>query len=822
MRTDLPQGTVTFLFTDIEGSTRLLRDLGASAYADALAEHRRVLRDAFTTHGGVEVDTQGDAFFYVFPAAADAVVAAELAQGALTAGPVRVRMGLHTGEGSRSDEGYVGEDVHLGARVAAAGHGGQVLLSASTRELVDAELTDLGEHRLKDFDGPVWIYQLGSDRFPPLKTISNTNLPRPASSFVGRERETAEVVERLQDGARLLTLTGPGGSGKTRLAIEAATSLLPEFRNGTFWIGLAPVRDPDLVPETIGQVLGAKDGLADHIGERQMLLLLDNLEQVIGAAPGLADLVERCPNLAILVTSRERLRVRGEVEYPVAPLADPEAVQLFITRAGVEPDETVRALCRALDNLPLAIELAAARVPVLTPAQILERLSGRLDLLKGGRDADPRQQTLRATIEWSHELLNADEQKLFAQLSVFAGGCTLESAEAVLGADLDTLQSLVDKSLLRRTDDRFWLLETIREFASERLEASGEADEVRRQHASFFLALAEEAEPYTRGAEPNAWLDRLAEDHDNLRAALDWMDASNEGELALRMTGALDDYWCLRHHHPEGRRLLDRALESAAGSNAARAKALAGAAHLARDAGDHVDGQARGEESVAIYQKLGGSEGIGRALLYLAANEADAGSFAVAKRHFAESAELLEAAGDASLSLFATRLEAWMVYELGDIEGAQVLQEENLRRARSLGDRTLEGSILGGISSYYAERGDVGGAAATAADSIRIFLELGQAHGVAGELFRGAAAFALAGEPQLAAQLIASGEAFYEEAGIGVLPYQKRENAWTLERVRERLDQPEVDAAWERGRKLTVEAAASLAIPRLTEIAASG
>src|SRR6266508_4557761 len=400
VRRELPSGTVTFLFTDIEGSTKLLNQLGPQTYADALREHRRVVRKAFARHGGVEVDTQGDAFFVAFPTAPGALEAAREAQEALAQGPIRVRMGLHTGTPHLAEEGYVGQDVHEGARIAAAGHGGQVLLSKETCDLVDAPVTDLGEHRLKDFEQPVWIFQLGAERFPPLKTISNTNLPRPASSFVGRDKEVEEVAALLQGGARLLTLTGPGGSGKTRLAIEAAGELVPKFKAGVFWVGLAPLRDPALVVETIAQTLGAQDGLAEHIGERELLLLLDNLEHVVDTAPELASLVETCPNLRLLVTSRELLRVRAEVEYPVLPLAEPEAVELFCARARAGPDETVHELCRALDDLPLALELAAARASVLSPKQILERLAQRLDVLKGGRDADPRQQTLRATIEW--------------------------------------------------------------------------------------------------------------------------------------------------------------------------------------------------------------------------------------------------------------------------------------------------------------------------------------------------------------------------------------------------------------------------------------
>ena len=318
-------------------------------------------------------------------------------------------------------------------------------------ELVEISLTDLGEHRLKDIAEAVAIYQLGEGSFPPLKTISNTNLPRPASSFVGRERELAEVLGRIGRGARLLTLTGPGGSGKTRLAIEAAATLVPEYKSGVFWVGARVASRPGLVTETVARTLGAKDGLAEHIGERELLLLIDNLEHVIEAAAELSALVSACPNLTLLVTSRELLRVQGEVQYEVLPLAEPEAAALFCERAQLEPTKEIAEVCARLDSLPLAVELAAARTKALSPAQILERLSQRLDLLKGGRDADPRQQTLRATIDWSEDLLAAEERQLFRRLSVFVGGCTLEAAEDVCDADLDTLQSLVEKSLLRFT-----------------------------------------------------------------------------------------------------------------------------------------------------------------------------------------------------------------------------------------------------------------------------------------------------------------------------------------------------------------------------------
>ncbi len=401
MRRDLPTGTVTFVFTDVECSTRLLEELGADAYGELLSRHHEVCRSAWAAHGGVEVDTAGDAFFVAFPTASGALAAAADAQEALDELGLRVRMGVHTGEVSLGETGYVGFEVHRAARIAAAAHGGQVVVSgAAAAEAGAAELLDLGEHRYKDVDEPVAIFQLGRESFPPLKTISNTNLPRPASSFVGRERELGDVIARFGEGARLVTLSGPGGSGKTRLAVEAAMTLVSKMKAGVFWIGLVALRDPMLVTETIARTLGAKSDLESHIGEREMLLLLDNLEQVIEAAPELSGLLRACPKLRLLVTSREPLRVDGEVEYPVPPLAESEAVALFCERARSEPSDDIRELCARLDNLPLAVELAAARTRALSPDQILARLSESLDLLRGGRDADDRQQTLRATIEW--------------------------------------------------------------------------------------------------------------------------------------------------------------------------------------------------------------------------------------------------------------------------------------------------------------------------------------------------------------------------------------------------------------------------------------
>jgi predicted ATPase len=665
-----PSGTVTFVFTDVEGSTTLLDDLGAEAYREALAEQRSALREAFAAHSGYEVDEAGDGLFFVFGSASEAVGAVAQATGALAEGPVRVRIGVHTGEALLDPPKYVGADVHKAARIMSAAHGGQVVLSSATHELVVADMLELGRHRLKDFAEPVSLYQLGFERFPPLRTISNTNLPVALSSFVGREREVSEVVSLVrEEGARLVTLAGPGGTGKTRLALEAAGELVSEFDAGVFWIGLAPIRNPALVLASITQALEATHELAEHIGEKHLLLVLDNMEQVIESAVELATLLHSCPQLCVLVTSRELLRVDGEVVYAVPALAEPEAVALFCARAQVEPDEDVGELCSRLDNLPLALELAAARVSVLTPAQILERISGRLDLFRAGRGADPRQQTLRTTIEWSFELLTDEEGLLFSRLGVFRGGCTLEAAEQVVEADLDTLQSLVDKNLLRHSGERFWMLQTIREYARELLERGGEGESVRRRHAEHYLGLAETAyvewHDYPDLAESGtAWSHRLDQEHDNLRSALDFLRELDSGGY-LQLAGSLGWFWAIRPPYAEASLRLEDAL--AAGAEDGRSTA--------------------------------------RALYSLAVLESYAGRYETAESRLRQAIEIWEAIGDES-DLLETRNQIGMVlYRGGDSLQALEVFEQNLVLARRLGQQSIVTASLRGVCQLLLATG---------------------------------------------------------------------------------------------------------------------
>jgi len=823
MRHDLPSGTVTFLFTDVEGSTKLLHDLGADAFADALAAHRRIVREVIGSHGGVEVDTQGDAFFVAFPSAPVALAAAAEACERLASGRVRIRLGIHTGTPLMTDEGYVGVDVHRAARIAACGHGGQVLVSSTTAALVDADgLRDLGLHRLKDLSAPERIYQLRGSEFPPLKSLYQTNLPIATTPFLGREKELGEVLGLLsREEVRLLTLTGPGGTGKTRLGAQAAGTLAEGYPSGVWWIPLASLRDAALVIETAARTLGAQGGLVDHIGDKSMLLLFDNFEQVIGAAADVGALLTSCPNLDLLVTSREPLHVSGEQEYAVPPLVHEEGVGFFLAHArSVDPNfevgDDVSEICRRLDDLPLALELAAARVKAFSSEQILERLDQRLPLLTGGaRDLPERQRTLRATIEWSYELLTPEEQRLFTRLAVFRGGCTLEAAEQVTGADVDTLQSLVDKSLVRRTRDRFWMLETIREYAGERLEESCEAKERERRHADVFLALAEEADPHLRG-DPKEWLDRLDPEHDNFRAALDRLETAGETELVLRLAGSLHRFWYMRGHLSEARRRFETALAAERRPTRARASALDGAATIALEAGDNATARLHAEEALAIHQAAGEAWGIAWSMFLLAQVVREEGDLATTRDMYEESARRFEELGDEHYVLLAMFHVAWMSGDLGDKERERTLHEENLRRARATSNKRMESLILHNLGLYARDEGRFRDAGRMHDEAYRIVRDLDEPVEIADSISRFASTLARAGKADSAARLLSCSEALREEIGFSRSWVIKR-NEETLGIVRSELDEAAFDEAWEKGRTLMPDEAAALALESLDD-----
>ena len=832
---ELPSGTVTFLFTDVEGSTRLLLELGTEGYAEALAEHRRVLRDAFGSNGGVEVDTQGDAFFVAFPTAPGALGAASDAVAVLGSGPIRVRLGLHTGTPLLTPEGYVGTDVHRAARIAACGHGGQVLISSSTAALLDPSnsllqgmlLRDLGEHRLKDLSAPERIYQLGDREFPALKSLYRTNLPVPGTPFLGRETELGEVCELLtRDDVRLLTLTGAGGSGKTRLALQSAGALAELFPDGVYWVPLAPLRDPRLVLPGAAKAVGTDDGLAEHIADKRLLLLFDNFEHLTDAAPDAAALLATCPSLCLLVTSREPLHVSGEQEYLVPPLVHTEAVDFFTAKArGIRPDfapdDAVPLICRRLDDLPLALELAAARIKALSSQEILSRLEHRLPLLTGGaRDLPERQRTLRATIDWSYELLGVDEQRLYACLAVFRGGCTLDAAEQITGADLDTLQSLVDKSLVRHNEGRYWMLETIREHATERLDASGEADETRRRHALHYLELAEEADPYLRevalrgGHHHLDWLDRLETEHDNLRAALDRLAAAGETQLVLRTAGALVEFWFENAHFVELRTRLLAALEADDQPTAARAKALLGACDTLGVSKDDVRAIRCADEALVISRALGDRSGIADSLFRLGTNASNQGDYKAALPLLEEARGLFEEVGDQDAALNVSRSLASTSERLGDREHAQKLYAENLALARALGNTYIVSVSLGALAVAAASDGRADEALALAREHLPTARDFGKLD-FSTSLFRVAYVLARAGRAEAAAMVLASAEAIADE--IGAAWGRMRDlNEQTRELARAQLSDDAFAEAGERGRTLDVDEAMELALRELT------
>jgi predicted ATPase/class 3 adenylate cyclase/Tfp pilus assembly protein PilF len=824
--TSLPEGTVTFLFTDIEGSTRLLQHLG-DRYADLLAEHRRLLRAAFSAHQGHELGTEGDSFFVVFSRASDALHAVIDAQRALAAhpwpegAPVRVRMGLHTGEPILTPEGYVGLDVHRAARVNGCGYGGQILLSQGTRDLLGHELPsgvtlrDMGEHRLKDLLHPEHLFQvviegLPAD-FPALKSLSikPNNLPLQLSSFIGREQEMAEV-KRLLGATRLLTLTGTGGAGKTRLALQVTADLLEEYAEGVWLVELAALTEGNLLPQAVADALHMREEpnrplmatLVEHLRPRRVLLLLDNCEHLVEACARLAEgLLQSCPKLKILATSREPLGIAGELTWrvPSLPVPDPErlprgeterlaaiapyeGVRLFLERAFFhQPRFTVTEgnaaavaeVCHRLDGIPLAIELAAARVKALPVEKIAERLDDRFRLLTGGsRTTLPRQQTLQALIDWSYDLLSAAERALLLRLSVFAGGWTLEAAEFVCtGEDekgtlvaggppeteapgdgsrppigsgpsaeawevLDLLTSLVEKSLVqyeeREGDGRYRLLETIRQYANEKLRCSVEAEPVRQRHHDYYLQLAEEAEPHLQGPEQAAWLRRLEREHDNLRAALDGSLASGHAEAGLRLAAALWPFWRIRVHWAEGRERLAAllALPETGEPTAVWARVLRGAGVLAYLQADFAAARSFFEQSRDLSQALGDRSGVAAAINNLGNVACEYGEYSTARSLFEESLAIRRELEDPVGIASCLNNLGNVALELGDYPAARAFQEQSLEIQRRIGDPYDIALSLNNLGLVASDLGDYDTAQALLEESLELRRQLEDKAGI--------------------------------------------------------------------------------------------
>jgi predicted ATPase/class 3 adenylate cyclase len=806
---DLPTGTVTFLFTDIEGSTKRWEQ-EPQAMQVALARHDAILRATIEAQEGHVFKTVGDAFCAGFADAHKGLTAALAAQRAVSGedwdslfhasnSALRVRMALHTGVVEQREGDYFGQPLNRVARLLSAGHGGQTLLSLGAYEMVrdnlpaGVQLLDLGEHRLKDLTRPERIFQLVAtglpSEFPPLKTLDNrpNNLPFERSPLIGRESEVASVVHILmRPNVGLLTLTGPGGTGKTRLALQAAAELVDDFEDGVFFVNLAPITDHNLVASTIAQTLGVKeaagtpmiDTLQGYLRERQILLLLDNFEQVVEAAPQVGQLLAGCPKLKVLVTSRVPLRVRNEHEYAVPPLALPpmasagskdarpaqpvetltqyEAVRLFIERAqAIKSDfevnndnaPAVAEICVRLDGLPLAIELAAARIRLLPPQAMLTRLQSRLKLLTGGaRDLPARQQTLSNTIEWSYDLLEAGEKQLFRRLAVFQGGRTLEAIEAVCNADgdfqvdvLDGVESLVSESLTRQVEGvegepRFVMLETIHEFARERLEESGEGEALRRHHALYFVGLAEEAEPHLIGHRQVEWMDRLEEEHDNLRAALRWAIDGKQVGVALAICGGIGEFWIRRGHHTEGREWLAQSLslppepENTAHEpvkiiKARRAKALLVAARLAMRRSDYNTARPLFEESLALFADVGNESGMALVLIdfpgsivNLSTDEANS---------YAERAlNLARESGNSHAIAYALYRMGDTALNHNDLTSAYNYYSESIGLSREAGGKALAALTLTKLAGIARSRGDFPTAQAQYEESLALYREL--------------------------------------------------------------------------------------------------
>jgi predicted ATPase len=813
---ELPSGTVTFLFTDIEGSTRLLHELGAERYAEALAEHRTVLRGAFSRHGGVEVDTQGDAFFVAFPTAPGALDAARDAQEALS---IPVRMGLHTGTPLLTDEGYVGPDVHRAARIAAAGHGRQLLVSAATAALLDPSnslLLDLGEHRLKDLSAPERIFQAGDGEFPPLKTLYATNLPVPATPFLGRDGELADVQELIRrDDVRLLTLTGPGGSGKTRLALQAAGAAGDAFPQGVWWVALAAVPKAEDVLPAAARALGGGGPLETVIVDRRLLLLLDNFEHVIDAAPVLAGVLEACPRLDVLVTSRERLRVAGEQVYPVPVLARDDSRELFVARARAaqpdfEPDEHVDELCARLDDLPLALELAAARTSLLTTRQLLDRLGERLDLLRGGRDAEVRQQTLRATIEWSYELLAPDEQRLFGALSIFRGGWTMETAERVCEADVELLQSLVDKSLVRRIESgRFLMLETIREFAAERLEAERRDDLLQRLLETLIeMFEAGNMRPESPGLPAMAL---AQEERPNVDVALEWAIEAGEADDGLHLLWMLEMYWATNDPFG-GRERVDALLtagETIDPAAYARALRFRGATYDFTHEATLAEQEYR--RAAEAFRSLGDEVEAGHIGHRLAFTAMRKGDLERARRLASEALELDRHSGNRRDEALALNVLGMVAFQEGDRENGLRLTLESASVAGSLGFTWFRGVTLLGTAEQLIALDDPDAAGPIFVDGLETLLSVQDRVNLAIALAVGAAIAATRGCAERAGTLWGAVESAAEReprvsttAALG-----------EYEPYLERVQGEEFEVGRRRGRSLSLEGAVRYALSRL-------
>ncbi len=804
----LPSGVVTLLFTDIEGSTKLIRSLPPEVSLETYEQHNRVLRSVFQKHGGYEQRTEGDSYFIVFQNATDAVAAAVDVQRALAEQtwpsdvPIRVRIGMHTGEPTPFEGDYFGIDVHRAARISSAGHGGQVLLSRTTLELAElpegVTVKDLGEHRLKDLEQPEWVIQLVIDgldqEFPPLNSLETpSNLPVDTSALVGREAEMAGIDELLaRPDVRLVTITGPGGTGKTRLALAVARRQAEAFRNGLVFVDLAGVAEASEVPTAIEQALeltsstqvSTLENVVASLRNRAVLLVLDNFEHVADAAGDVATLLAGTHRVKVIATSRSALRIAAEREFPLQPLAASRAIELFVERASAvkpafaltpETQRDIAEICERLDCLPLAIELAAARVRALTPAQIKARLGGSLGLLVGGaRDLPSRQQTLRDTIAWSYELLSPDAAATLRRASVFAGGATLEALEAVADGDPDTfvnVEVLLDQSLMRQDADsgRFHLLATIREYAAEQASVLGETYSLAEKHAEYFTELASQADAGLRGEDGTTWRRRLDEEQPNLRAALEWVFTPTclRNDLAVRLATELSWYWYMHGRAVEGSEWLRQArrrvsdepvafrgklahrlgvLLDQRADKAGAAEALREAAELARESGNRRE-EARALNSLASALRVGGSTEEPR-------------------RIYEQALEIRTELGDQSGISATTYNLGLLAMDDGDYEKARELCARSRDVDHASGDDWGEAIGAVGVASADLELGQVVAARPLLRQAMAVFVEYEDDDHIAEVLSVLAAEAGVLGQFERCARLAGAADALWRRINI--------------------------------------------------------
>jgi predicted ATPase/class 3 adenylate cyclase/Tfp pilus assembly protein PilF len=870
----LPAGTVTFLFADIEGSTRLLQQL-RDAYADVLMECRRLIRAAVQERGGQEADTEGDGVFAAFPSAREAVLAAIAAQQRILRNPwpegaaVRVRMGLHTGEPRVTEVGYVGMDVHRAARISAAAHGGQILISDTTHALVAKDLPvgvslrDLGEHRLKDLAHPYRLFHvLAADlpaNFPPLRSLDllRNNLPRQLTSFIGREKEIAEIKQLLATAA-LVTLTGAGGAGKSRLALQVAAAVMEGFADGAWLAEFAPIADPALVPKTVAIAVGVpeqpgreiNETLIDALRSKAMLLVLDNCEHLLAACADIAGaLLRACPQVRMLATSRERLAVPGERLWRVPSLSLPDArplpalenlvlydaIRLFVDRAtNIAPEFTITSesapalvqVCQRLDGIPLAIELAAARAKVLSVRQIAERLDDRFRLLtEGSRTTLPRHQTLRAVMDWSYDLLSEQERILFRRLSVFAGGWTLEAAEIVCIRHsvetpevMDLLTQLVDKSLVMVETQGcvawYRLLETVRQYGRDRLTAAGETAGIQTQHRNWYLDLTERAEPELRGPGQSEWLKQLEREHDNLRAALESSLGEHDGAPAgLRLAGALYWFWFVRGHWSEGRRWLEAFLTRSDDAPVpALLKGLQGVAFLAYRQGDFKRATAVQEQGLAVARNLCDRKSIALLLIPTGLVAMNQGNYERATVQIEESLALSRQLGDKWLMSLALGNLGTVRRHQHDYRQAAALYEQALALSREVGDKRRIAYSLRNLGIVALHRGDYEQARAFFSESLTLIKDFLDPFIIEGCVEGMAALAGARGHHARAARLLGAAAALCETFGLHRAPPDQADHDRQVASTRTALGESAFSAAWAEGGVMTMEESINSAV----------